>query len=141
MEAPVTRPETIDKLRFAADSYLAALAGMQLDLFTPLKDGPKTAEEIAQATGVGPARLRLLLYSLVAAELLAEQADVSRIPVRRSNSWLRDLGLTLATDTQAFPLKSPTNSKPRSRLGQEFRKRKSISLTLHWMSSKRFFEE
>ena len=51
MEAPVTRPETIDKLRFAADSYLAALAGMQLDLFTPLKDGPKTAEEIAQATG------------------------------------------------------------------------------------------
>ena len=73
MEAPVTRPETIDKLRFATDSYLAALAGMQLDLFTPLKDGPKTAEEIAQATGVGPARLRLLLYSLVAAELLAEQ--------------------------------------------------------------------
>ena len=141
MEAPVTRPETIDKLRFAADSYLAALAGMQLDLFTPLKDGPKTAEEIAQATGVGPARLRLLLYSLVAAELLAEQ-DGRFSNTREAEQFLvKGLGLTLATDTQPFPLKSPTNSKPRSRLGQEFRKRKSISLTLHWMSSKRFFEE
>ena len=49
------------------------LAGMQLDVFTPLQAGPKTAEEIAHAIGVGPARLRLLLYSLVAAGLLNEQ--------------------------------------------------------------------
>ena len=49
------------------------LAGMQLDVFTPLQAGSKTAEEIAHAIGVGPARLRLLLYSLVAAELLTEQ--------------------------------------------------------------------
>jgi hypothetical protein len=49
------------------------LAGMQLDVFTPLQRGPKTAEEIAHAIGVGPARLRLLLYGLVAAGLLTEQ--------------------------------------------------------------------
>ena len=49
------------------------LAGMQLELFTPLKAGPKTAEDIAHAIGVGPARLRLLLYSLVAAGLLTEE--------------------------------------------------------------------
>jgi 2-polyprenyl-3-methyl-5-hydroxy-6-metoxy-1,4-benzoquinol methylase len=49
------------------------LAGMQLDVFTPLKAGPKTAEEIGQAIGVGPSRLRLLLYCLVAAGLLTEQ--------------------------------------------------------------------
>jgi hypothetical protein len=49
------------------------LAGMQLDVFTPLQAGPKTAEEIAHSIGVGPARLRLLLYSLVAAGLLNEQ--------------------------------------------------------------------
>ena len=46
---------------------------MQLDVFTPLQAGPKTPEEIAHAIGVGPARLRLLLYSLVTAELLTEQ--------------------------------------------------------------------
>ena len=73
MESPVPRPETINKLRFAADAAFAMLAGMQLDVFTPLQAGPKTAEEIAHAIGVGPARLRLLLYSLVAAGLLNEQ--------------------------------------------------------------------
>ena len=49
------------------------LAGMQLDVFTPLKDGPLTTEQIADAIGVGPTRLRLLLYALVAAGLLTEQ--------------------------------------------------------------------
>lgn len=73
MESPVPRPDTINKLRFAADAAFALLAGMQLDVFTPLQAGPKTAEDIARAIGVGPTRLRLLLYSLVAAGLLTEQ--------------------------------------------------------------------
>lgn len=65
-------PETINRLRAAADSAFAMLAGMQLDVFTPLKNGPMTAEQIAAAIGVAPTRLRLLLYCLVAAELLTE---------------------------------------------------------------------
>ena len=73
MEDTVPRPDTINKLRFAADAAFAMLAGMQLDLFTPLKGGPMTTENIAGAIGVGPARLRLLLYSLVAAGLLTEK--------------------------------------------------------------------
>lgn len=73
METTISRPETIDKLRYAVDAGFAMLAGLQLDIFTPLKDGAKTSEEIAQAIGVGPARLRLLLYGLVAAGLLTEQ--------------------------------------------------------------------
>jgi len=48
------------------------LAGMQLDVFTPLKNGPMTAEQIAASIGVAPKRLRLLLYCLVAAGLLTE---------------------------------------------------------------------
>lgn len=73
MEGPVSRPDTLNKLRFAADAAFAMLAGMQLDVFTPLQEGPKNAEEIAHAFGVGPARLRLLLYGSVAAGLLTEQ--------------------------------------------------------------------
>lgn len=73
MESPVPRPDTINKLRFAADAAFAMLAGMQLDVFTPLQEGPKTAEGIAHAFGVGPARLRLLLYGSVVAGLLTEQ--------------------------------------------------------------------
>lgn len=67
------KPETINRLRFAVDAGFAMLAGMQLDLFTPLKAGPMTAEELAAALGVSPGRLRLLLYVLVAAELLTEK--------------------------------------------------------------------
>jgi len=42
-------PETINKLRSAAEAAFAMLAGMQLDVFTPLKNGPLTAEQIAAA--------------------------------------------------------------------------------------------
>ncbi len=44
---------------------------MQLDVFTPLNDGPMTAERIADAIGVRVPRLRPLLCALVVAELLA----------------------------------------------------------------------
>src|SRR5215470_1038188 len=73
MEDSVPRPDTVNKLRFAADAAFAMLAGMQLDVFTPLKDVPMTSEQIAAAIGVGPTRLRLLLYALVVAGLLTEQ--------------------------------------------------------------------
>ena len=64
------RPETIDKLLWDAPLGLALLAGMQLDVFTPLRDGPMSAEEIAAAIGVGPSKLRALLYVLVVGGLL-----------------------------------------------------------------------
>ena len=79
MEDSVTRPDTINKLRSAANGAFAMLAGMQLDVFTPMKDGPLTAEQIAATIGVGPSRLRLLLYVLVTAGLLP-RTDVSLTP-------------------------------------------------------------
>jgi ubiquinone/menaquinone biosynthesis C-methylase UbiE len=51
------------------------LAGMQLDLFTPLKDGPMTAEQLAAALNVKAEKLSPLLYALVAAELLTVDGD------------------------------------------------------------------
>ena len=73
MESEPTLPRRINQLRSEADAAFAMLAGMQLDLFTPLKNGPMTAEQIAAAIGVASTRLRLLLYCLVAAELLVER--------------------------------------------------------------------
>jgi len=76
------------------------LAGMQLDVFTPLKAGPMTAEQIANAIGVAPTRLRLLLYSLVVAGLLTEQdGRFSNTP--EANQFLvKAIPRTLATGTQ-----------------------------------------
>jgi SAM-dependent methyltransferase len=73
MENKSLLPRRINELRSEADADFAMLAGMQLDVFTPLKNGSMTAEEIAAAIGVAPTRLRLLLYCLVAAELLTDK--------------------------------------------------------------------
>ena len=75
MASPVARPETIEKLVGAVYPSFALLAGMQLDVFTPLKDGPLSAEHLAQALGVHPAKLTRLLYALVVAGLLTVDGD------------------------------------------------------------------
>lgn len=54
----------------------AMIAGMQLDLFTPLKDNPMTVEQIASALGVRPAKLKPLLYALVVAGLLNVEGEL-----------------------------------------------------------------
>lgn len=69
------RPKTIQKLEAAVFPSFAMLAGMQLDLFTPLKDGPMSVEELAQALSVGPTKLEPLHYCLVAAELLTVEGE------------------------------------------------------------------
>jgi hypothetical protein len=73
MEPRVPRPDTIQALRWGADAAFTLLAGLQLDVFTPLQGGPLTPAQLAAVIGVGPTRLRLLLYALVAAGLLTEQ--------------------------------------------------------------------
>ena len=67
-------PKTIQKLVDVYPSF-ALLAGMQLDLFTPLKAGPMRPEQIATAIGVDVAKLKPLLYALVAAELLTVKGN------------------------------------------------------------------
>ena len=70
MTSPQPRPDTINALRYGAGSSLAMVAGVQLDLFTLLKDGPMTLEQMAGALDVRPVKLRPLLYALVVAGLL-----------------------------------------------------------------------
>src|SRR5215471_9022900 len=73
MEQRMPRPDTIQALRWGADAAFALLAGLPLDVFTPLQGGPMPPAQLAEAIGVGPACLRLLLYALGAAGLLMEQ--------------------------------------------------------------------
>jgi hypothetical protein len=79
MSAQPTRPEikpaTIYRHAFGIYPSMAMLAGMQLDVFTPLKDGRMTAAEVAGAIGVGARELRPLLYALVNAELLTVDGE------------------------------------------------------------------
>ena len=66
---------TIERIAQSVYPPFAMLAGMQLDLFTPLKDGRMSAEQIADALGVGSAKLKPLLYALVAAGSLTVEGE------------------------------------------------------------------
>ena len=55
--ATAVRPEIIDGLADAVFPAMAMLAGMKLDLFTPLSSCPLTTEELASKIGVPPRQL------------------------------------------------------------------------------------
>jgi ubiquinone/menaquinone biosynthesis C-methylase UbiE len=65
MEATV-----IDRIISAVHPAFALCAACELDVFTPLAESPKNAEELADVLGVDAAKLRVLLYLLVTAQLL-----------------------------------------------------------------------
>ena len=64
---------TIQRLQDAVAPAFALLAGMQLDLFTPMADAELTADELSVRLGVDANRLSRLLYALAATGLLAER--------------------------------------------------------------------
>ncbi len=70
------QPETISRLFDAVYPSFAMLAGMELELFTPLEGGPLSAEQMADALGVQVIKLRPLLYALVVAGLLTVEDDM-----------------------------------------------------------------
>jgi predicted O-methyltransferase YrrM len=71
----VLRPEKIERLAMAVYPSFAMLAGIELDVFTILKDAPLTGGQVATALGVDSTRLKPLLYALVAADLLSVDGD------------------------------------------------------------------
>ncbi|MGE3773834.1 MAG: methyltransferase [Gammaproteobacteria bacterium] len=64
------QPDTINAHLAHVYPALAMLAGMQLEVFTPLADGPCEVEALAGTLGVAPEKLRPLLHALVTAGLL-----------------------------------------------------------------------
>ena len=76
MTSSRSRRETIDRLSEVPFSSFAMLAGMQLDVFTPLSDGPMSAQQIAVALSAKPDKLEPLLHALTAAGLLSLDSDL-----------------------------------------------------------------
>jgi SAM-dependent methyltransferase len=73
MSEQAPRPDILYQIKNATRATAAMLAGMKLDLFTPLKDGPLRTEQLASELGVDGGKLGPLLYALVVAGLLNEQ--------------------------------------------------------------------
>ena len=93
---PRVRPDTINRLVNSVYPGFALLAGMQLDVFTPLADGgPKDAPTLAGEMGVRPALLDTVLYALASSGLLttedgrfANTPEADRFLVRGSKSYI-----------------------------------------------------
>lgn len=73
MSEQTPQPDIFYQIKNGARATAAMLAGMKLDLFTPLKDGPLNAEQLATKLGVNAVKLGPLLYALVIAGLLTEE--------------------------------------------------------------------
>ncbi len=69
-------PSTIQGHAYAIYRPMAMLAGMQLDVFTPLANGPMTAVKLSNALGLRPDKLSPLLYALAHANLLTVAEDL-----------------------------------------------------------------
>lgn len=92
---PRVRPDTINRLVNSVYPGLALLAGMQLDVFTPLAGGPKDAATLAGEMAVRPDLLEPVLHALAAAGLLtvedrrfAVTPEAERFLVRGSKDYL-----------------------------------------------------
>jgi hypothetical protein len=70
MTESIPEPGILDSLHDMVLGAMSVLAGTQLDLFTPLKDGSLSADQIAESIGVETTKLRPLLYALVVVGLL-----------------------------------------------------------------------
>jgi ubiquinone/menaquinone biosynthesis C-methylase UbiE len=94
----------IEKMATSVYLPFALLAGMQLDLFSSLKDEPMSAEQTAANLGVASAKLKPLLYALVVAGYLTVDSEVfsntdaaNRYLVKGSPSWVGDIHELLST--------------------------------------------
>ena len=70
MTDSMPEPVLLNSLNDMNFRAMSVLAGKQLDLFTSLKDGPLSADQIASSIDVDVTRLRPLLYALVVVGLL-----------------------------------------------------------------------
>lgn len=69
-------PTVIMRNAYAVYPSFAMLAGMQLDVFSPFKDGPMDVDSLAHALDVDAARLSPLVHALAAAGLLTVQGGI-----------------------------------------------------------------
>jgi DNA-binding transcriptional ArsR family regulator len=91
-------PETIQRLQAGVPVALAMLAGMRLEIFTALAEGPHSASDLARRLGVAEERLSRLLHALVMAGLLerngegfANTAESARYLVKGQPDYMGDM--------------------------------------------------
>ncbi len=76
--APITDRLGISDIAYGFIASKALFAALEVNVFTHLAAGPRTAAELSPLTGVAPSRLRTLLHALAALGLLVSTGPAYR---------------------------------------------------------------
>ena len=135
-EKPVETAEELSSIAFSFMASKALFAGLHIDLFTVLADGPMTPEAIAEATEVPVNRVVLLTTALASIGILT-WADEKRVMnagaaenfLSRKSKY--DFGdyLRYQIDQQMYPFLLQLNAVMRDTLSDD-----AIASYRHWMA-------
>ena len=133
---PVETAEELSTIAFSFMASKALFAGLHVDLFTVLADGPKSPEELAEATGVPVNRIVMLTTALASIGILtwADEHRVRNAPA--ADSFLSrqskyDFGdyLRYQIDQQMYPFLLQLNAVMKDELSDG-----AIASYRHWMA-------
>lgn len=132
----VETAEELSKIAFSFMASKALFAGLHVDLFTVLADGPMTPEAIAEATEVPVNRIVMLTTALASVGILAWTDDGRLQNAGAANAFLSskskyDFGdyLRYQIDQQMYPFLLQLNAVMQGNLDDE-----AIASYRHWMA-------
>lgn len=135
-EKPVETAEELSSIAFSFMASKALFVGLHVDLFSQLAEGPKTAEELAKATGVPANRIVLLTTALASIGLLTYDGDSRLRNSPAAESFLSkqskyDFGdyLRYQIDQQMYPFLLQLNAVVQGQLPED-----AIASYRHWMA-------
>ncbi len=133
---PVETAEELSSIAFSFMASKALFAGLHIELFSVLANGPKTVEQLSEATRVPANRIGMLTTALVSIGLLTYADDQRLQNSPAANSFLSrqskyDFGdyLRYQIDQQMYPFLLQLNAVMQDQLPEE-----AISSYSHWMA-------
>jgi len=141
---PLPNPALIMRLAMAHRSSMVLFAATELDVFTALGDGPRTAAELAATTGTAQEPLRMLLEAAASERLLTardgryENTEVATAFLRRGTpayignvlKYAEDLYQPWGSLAQLVRTGRPV-IRPESILGEDKAKTRAFVLAMH----------
>ncbi|WP_233192791.1 methyltransferase [Acidimangrovimonas sediminis] len=135
-EEPIETAEDLSSIAFSFMASKALFAGLHIDLFTALADGPRTTAALAEATGIPLNRIVMLTTALASIGLLtlADDGRVENSPAAQtflSRQSKYDFGdyLRYQIDQQMYPFLLQLNAVMKGDLSDD-----AIASYKHWMA-------
>ncbi len=133
---PIETAEDLSSIAFSFMASKALFAGLHVDIFTHLSDGPMTAEALAQATGIPVNRVVILTNALAGIGVLTIEKDKTIANSPAAQSFLSraskyDFGdyLRYQIDQQMYPFLLQLNAVMKDQLDED-----AIASYRHWMA-------